>query len=488
MSHPMNDDDREDWKALPLAMRLSDEELALIRWIGTRMSRLLLGRYEELPFIERADELGIVANMVARVVGELRAARNRDEKQRQELSARVRELTLLSEQLERAKAAAEVATRAKSDFLAAMSHEIRTPMNGVLGIATLLLDTPLSAEQVDLVQTIRTSGNALLLVLNDILDFSKVESGRYEIELAPFDVRRCIEEVGEMLSVEAASKRVRLQVRLAPELPGMVVSDAARLRQMLTNLSHNAVKFTREGEVEIAARPDPAALVTSGDDMALHITIRDTGIGISAEQMERLFQPFSQADSSIHRRFGGTGLGLAISRRFAELLGGKLWVESELGSGSTFHLVLPVGRAIQPSPPSQRSNGSGIDPTLSERVPLRILVAEDNPVNQKVISLLLARMGYSPDIVGNGLEAIAALRRGRYDVVLMDVHMPDMDGLESTAQIRADERISRPYIIAMTASVLEQERQRCFAAGMDDYVPKPVSPRVLASALCRAAR
>jgi signal transduction histidine kinase/DNA-binding response OmpR family regulator len=515
--------------------------------------------------------------------------------------------------LQTAKDAAEVANRSKSEFLANMSHEIRTPMNAVFGMTTLLLEMDLSREAREFLGIIRSSGETLLTVINDILDFSKIDSGKLDLEQTPFRLDYCIEEALDLLAPKAAEKRLQLAYLMEQNTPSTVVGDVTRVRQILLNLISNGVKFTSAGEVVVLV-----CLRSDGDAVQLYFRVRDSGIGIAKDRQQLLFRSFTQADTSTTRQYGGTGLGLAISKRLCELMGGSMWIESELGVGSTFHFLLPAGAASESLPDRQTApvailNGkrvlivddnatnrfiltkqlessgmqartaasalealdllkkdepfdfavldfqlpemdgvqlaseirrlprredlplvmlsSGISgiprsrpqnlfaaylskpikprkllntlagifngqPTadselvpaiernLADRIPLRILLAEDNLINQKLAVKMLERIGYFPDLVSNGVEVLEALRRKPYDLVLMDVQMPEMDGVEATRRIRQEwPGDSGPRIVAVTANAFQSDREQCLAAGMDGYVTKPIQFRELQAVL-----
>ena len=357
-------------------------------------------------------------------------------------------------------------------------------MNAVIGMSGLLLSSELDDEQREFASIIQTSSEALLTIINDILDFSKIEAGRLELELAPFDVRECVDGAVALIRTLASTKGLSVTADFDPATPAAVIGDVNRLRQILLNILNNAVKFTETGLVQLAVTASEPGADRS---LELHFSVRDTGIGLSEEQRGRLFQSFSQADATISRRYGGTGLGLAISKRLAEAMGGTVWAESDgPGTGSTFHVAITthVASAAASSPEGITSGPMTLDPEHASRHPLRILLAEDNIVNQKLALRLLASMGYQADLATNGVEAIEAVERQPYDLVLMDVQMPEMDGLEATRRIAEEIPIERrPWIVAMTANAMDGDREACLEAGMNGYISKPIRVEELVTAV-----
>ncbi|MBZ5727575.1 MAG: response regulator [Acidobacteriia bacterium] len=428
-------------------------------------------RFGDRVAVSSSDELGVLARAFNEMLEEIGRSHAELAQQSRSLEAEVAERRLVNAELRLAKEKAEEAARLKGEFLANMSHEIRTPMNGVLGMISLVLDRCSDGEEREQLQVAQTAAQSLLSILNDILDLSKIEAGRMTLEAIDFDLRSTVEESLRMFEIAAAEKGLDLSLAFAPDCPGWVRGDPVRLRQVLINLVGNAVKFTSEGAVRVAVRPSGGGV---------RIDVADTGIGIEPSKLKSVFEAFTQADGSHTRQFGGTGLGLTITRRLVSLMGGRLWAESEAGKGSLFCVELPLEARPAERPEDPAAEPPPLPPA---RAGLRVLVAEDNAINQKVIGSMLRRQGWSVTMAGNGTEACQSFLEEPFDLILMDVQMPELDGLEATRRIRREELRRGSFghipIIALTAHANQSHHAQCLAAGMDAVITKPVDLKTL---------
>ena len=383
-----------------------------------------------------------------------------------------------------AREAAEAANRAKGDFLAHMSHEIRTPMNAILGLTDLALETNLNEVQRDYLETVLISAESLLGVINQILDFSKIDANKVELEIVPFDLHSVVHDTIKSLDFRAAEKALQLELTIGPNVPTAVRGDSTRFRQVLVNLIANAIKFTERGEIKI----DIASVEQNDDNAVISVAVSDTGIGIPEAGIDNIFREFQQADSSTTRQYGGTGLGLAISAKLVELMGGEISVKSNVGTGSVFQFTARFELATSAEIEELNGNNEPADAVaVQDHRALKILLAEDGLANQKLVLGILGRMGHNADVAGDGRQAVEKYAAKQYDLVLMDVQMPEMDGLEATQQIRKMESEANRHtpIIAITAHAMEEDRRRCLNAGMDEYLRKPVRRKELNEAMLR---
>lgn len=433
------------------------------------------GRLEAIQVSRSGDEIEFLGERFNDMILTLAVTRREISEQHVTLEERIRQRT---EALGEAMLRANAVSQAKSEFLANMSHELRTPMTGILGMIDVVLDSQLTHDQRDQLETAQRCANSLLALLNDLLDLSKIEAGKMLLERTPFELRRVLEDCTRSQLPRASQKGIEIVCDVAPEVPEAAVGDSLRLRQIVTNLLSNAVKFTEHGGVTLRATLGAG---TPPGVLDLRLTVEDTGIGIPKDKLPAIFDNFTQADGSITRRYGGSGMGLAITRKLVELHGGSITVSSAPGAGSTFDVALPLA----PAPVSVRRaepDATGPrEPVPSPRA--RILVVEDTEVNQKVLATILTRKGFLVEIARNGREALEAMERQSYDLVLMDVQMPVLDGLEATRLIRSHVVWCRVPIIAMTAHAMRGDRERCLEAGMDGYLAKPVNAAQLVASV-----
>ena len=426
------------------------------------------GRFEPIQVSATGDEIEHLGESFNHMIEEIKISQQEIRQHRELLEERIRQRT---EELEQAMRAALASSQAKSEFLANMSHELRTPMNGLLGMLDVVLDSPLEDEQKEQLEIAQRSAYSLLALLNDILDLSKIEAGKMMIEKIPYNVRTVLDDCVKSFQARAAQKGISLHFETDPLAPGPVMGDPLRVRQVAANLLSNAVKFTDRGSVRLRL-----SAAVDAENWEMRIAVTDTGLGIEADKLSTIFEKFTQADGSITRKYGGTGLGLAIIKRLVEMQAGRVTVESKIGTGSTFTVALPFELVEEPFYAAPAP--AALRPRPATAGVARLLLVEDNVVNQKVVTAILRKKGYAIDVANDGREALAKLDAAAepYDVVLMDIQMPVMDGLEATRVIRKNPRWDRLPIVAMTAHAMNGDKERCFQAGMDSYVSKPIQP------------
>lgn len=467
--------DFSEFKSITNLMRQVVRERGETEQRWKRAEKELVGMNSDL--VNQAQELSQGRKVAFSMMEDAELAQRKLEEVNQRLNLVISEAQASAQE-------ADFANRAKSDFLATMSHEIRTPLNGVIGFIDMLAETDLSEEQMDYVNTVRSSGQTLMALINDVLDFSKIESGYMNLEVRTFNLVTMLRELVGLFFNEATQRGIVLNVEISDDVSRKIDGDETRIRQILTNLLANAVKFTEQGEVSLIVTRD--SIPDANGACALEFEVRDTGIGMNSQQLNKLFRPFSQGDSSTTRKYGGTGLGLVICKRLAEAMGGKVWATSRIGKGSSFYTRIQIkeadggGSVTPPHIPFKIKKETAAEdrpPKLGERLPLKIAVAEDNLANQRVLQMMLRRLGWEADFKENGKELIEHLKHEQCDLVFMDLQMPVMDGLEATSLIRSGavgDAVQGVKIIALTANALSSDEGRCIDAGMDAYLSKPL--------------